>query len=105
MKIGALPPGRWIRMKPPPPILPASGHATARAKAVATAASTEFPPDRRTARPASAPAGATHTTTPCVQVTVDGRGGRPASATADPATRKTAAQKAVARMGDPRQQV
>src|SRR5581483_2771652 len=47
-----------------PPMLPAAGQVTARAKAVATAASTALPPRCRTARPASAAAGDTHTTRP-----------------------------------------
>ena len=38
-------------MKPPPPMLPASGQETASAKAVATAASTAFPPSAKTFAP------------------------------------------------------
>ena len=40
-------------MKPPPPMLPALGCVTARANAVATAASIALPPFRRIAAPAS----------------------------------------------------
>src|SRR5262245_982758 len=40
-------------MKPPPPMLPAAGCVTARANAVATAASTALPPRARTAAPVS----------------------------------------------------
>jgi hypothetical protein len=38
-------------MKPPPPMLPALGRATASAKPMATAASTALPPDFRICRP------------------------------------------------------
>src|SRR5205814_6497937 len=48
----------------PPPTLPASGQVTAWAKATATAASTAFPPRRRTSTPTSAAGGETHTTMP-----------------------------------------
>ena len=51
-------------MNPPPPILPAAGCVTASAKAVATAASTAFPPDLRICKPASEPGCETETTTP-----------------------------------------
>ena len=50
-------------MKPPPPMLPALGCVTASANAVATAASTAFPPRASTAAPASH-AGADVQTTP-----------------------------------------
>src|SRR6516165_4843990 len=40
-------------MKPPPPMLPAAGSTTAKAKAVATAASTALPPRFRISVPAS----------------------------------------------------
>src|SRR5262245_29756882 len=51
-------------MNPPPPMLPASGQVTARAKATATAASTALPPFLRTATPTSAAGADTHTTMP-----------------------------------------
>src|SRR5581483_9025677 len=54
----------WTTMKPPPPMLPAAGYVTARAKAVATAASTALPPCLRTPSPASDPGADTVTTTP-----------------------------------------
>src|SRR3984957_20041177 len=44
------PPTRATR-KPPPPMFPAVGNATARAKAIATAASTALPPDASTSAP------------------------------------------------------
>jgi len=40
-------------MKPPPPMLPASGFTTARAKCVATAASIALPPRRMISAPIS----------------------------------------------------
>src|SRR5690242_6944860 len=40
-------------MNPPPPMLPAPGYVTASANAVATAASTAFPPRRRMLAPTS----------------------------------------------------
>src|SRR5438552_3535356 len=61
--VGA-PCGGWTTMKPPPPMLPAAGCVTARAKAVATAASTALPPSLRMVRPASDPGADTDTTTP-----------------------------------------
>src|SRR4051812_23278450 len=51
-------------MKPPPPMLPALGRVTASAKAVATAASTAFPPLDSTAAPASQAGLEVHTTMP-----------------------------------------
>ena len=42
-----------MSMKPPPPMLPASGSTTAIANPVATAASTALPPCRRMSRPTS----------------------------------------------------
>src|SRR5215468_6171120 len=51
-------------MYPPPPRLPAAGCVTASAKAVATAASTAFPPFFRIASPASDAMGSTDTTAP-----------------------------------------
>src|SRR5262249_7367374 len=57
-------------MNPPPPMFPASGHVTAIASAVATAASTAFPPFFSVASPTSAAGGDTHTTTPPCEVTV-----------------------------------
>src|SRR4051812_48829266 len=51
-------------MKPPPPRLPALGWVTASAKAVATAASTAFPPRARTDAPTSEASPETETTTP-----------------------------------------
>src|SRR5690348_8987713 len=55
---------RRISMKPPPPMLPAKGCVTARAKPTATAASTALPPDFRTATPTSAANGSWATTIP-----------------------------------------
>src|SRR5437588_10405520 len=52
-------------MKPPPPILPAAGSTTARAKAVATAASTALPPCFRISTPACDPSSSSVTTMPC----------------------------------------
>src|SRR5262249_40165103 len=54
----------WTSMKPPPPRLPASGQTTARANAVATAASTALPPFFNTSRPIADASGATETTMP-----------------------------------------
>src|SRR6516225_646995 len=51
-------------MNPPPPILPALGCVTASANAVATAASTAFPPRARIAAPASQAGDDVHTTRP-----------------------------------------
>src|SRR2546421_7334793 len=51
-------------MTPPPPMLPASGQVTARAKATATVASTALPPFFRTAAPASDAGAETDTTMP-----------------------------------------
>src|SRR6516164_4975620 len=51
-------------MKPPPPRLPASGQVTARANAVATAASTAFPPCLRMLHPTADASGDTETTIP-----------------------------------------
>ena len=48
-------------MNPPPPMFPAAGHVTARAKAVATAVSTALPPWLSTARPTSLAGGETDT--------------------------------------------
>src|SRR5437867_4272006 len=53
-----------MSMKPPPPMLPASGQVTARAKPTATAASTALPPLFRTAAPTSEAGGDTDTTMP-----------------------------------------
>src|SRR5947199_8085559 len=55
-----------MTMKPPPPRFPACGYVTARAKAVATAASTALPPFLRISRPTSDPGAETDTTRPCV---------------------------------------
>ena len=52
-------------MKPPPPRLPAKGKTTARAKAVAAAASMALPPALRVSRPASAARWWTLTTMAC----------------------------------------
>ena len=46
-----LPGAGWMTMKPPPPMLPATGCTTASANPTATAASTAFPPARRMSRP------------------------------------------------------
>src|SRR6185436_12414777 len=51
-------------MNPPPPILPALGCVTASANAVATAASTAFPPRARIEAPASQAVDDVQTTTP-----------------------------------------
>src|SRR6185369_1555032 len=51
-------------IKPPPPMLPASGQVTARAKPTATAASTALPPFLSTAAPASDAGAETDTTMP-----------------------------------------
>ncbi len=51
-------------MNPPPPTFPAAGHVTANARAVATAASTAFPPWLSAARPTSLAGGETVTTMP-----------------------------------------
>src|SRR5438128_2534078 len=52
-------------MNPPPPILPAAGYVTARANAVATAASTALPPCFKTSTPTSLAGAETETTMPC----------------------------------------
>src|SRR6266581_9670015 len=52
-------------MNPPPPMFPASGQVTASAKAVATAASTAFPPRIITSRPTRDASIDTDTTAPC----------------------------------------
>src|SRR6516165_10737420 len=67
-------------MNPPPPMLPASGHVTARANAVATAASTALPPFRRTATPTSLAGRDTLTTMPSVPCAMGPAFGRSASA-------------------------
>src|SRR5262245_18781147 len=54
-------------MKPPPPRLPAAGWVTARAKPVATAASTALPPFARTDAPASHAGADTQTTRPSLE--------------------------------------
>ncbi len=51
-------------MNPPPPMLPALGCVTARANAVATAASTAFPPIASTEAPASQAGAEVQTTDP-----------------------------------------
>ena len=53
-------------MKPPPPIFPAAGHVTAKANAVATAASTALPPPCSTSSPTSLAGADTDTTLPWV---------------------------------------
>ncbi len=52
-------------MKPPPPMLPELGIATASAKPVATAASTALPPRRSTATPMSDASALSELTMPC----------------------------------------
>src|SRR5262245_15736040 len=61
-------------MKPPPPMLPAVGWVTAKARPVATAASTALPPFFRISRPAFEAIGSTDTTAPCAKLTVDACG-------------------------------
>ena len=56
-------------MNPPPPILPAAGHTTERANAVATAASTALPPCRSISAPTCVASGASVATMPCAAVT------------------------------------
>src|SRR4051812_47963688 len=51
-------------MNPPPPMLPASGQVTARAKPTATAASTALPPLARTCSPTRLAGGETDPTPP-----------------------------------------
>src|SRR5262249_62020732 len=58
------PPGGRPPITPPPPMLPALGCVTASAKAVATAASTAFPPLARIEAPASHAGDDVHTTSP-----------------------------------------
>src|SRR6056297_1073664 len=58
--------GGATSMKPPPPRFPASGQVTAKASAVAIAASTAFPPAANTSRPASLAAAELLVTTPPV---------------------------------------
>src|ERR1017187_4163905 len=55
-------------MKPPPPIFPAAGYVTARANAVATAASTALPPCFIIETPTSEAGREIETTTPCWQL-------------------------------------
>src|SRR5262245_39908847 len=78
-------------MKPPPPMLPASGHVTASAKATATAASTALPPERRALRPASDAGRETVTTMPLAP-RADCWAGAPGTAASDrlsaPTTKK-----------------
>src|SRR5205085_11895879 len=52
-------------VKPPPPMLPATGYVTASANAVATAASTALPPAASTLRPTSLAIALAETTIPC----------------------------------------
>ena len=59
-----LPSGKRTTMKPPPPMLPAVGCVTARAKAVATAASMALPPARMTSKPTFEPISSCVTTMP-----------------------------------------
>src|SRR4051794_5432185 len=82
-------PGKWISMTPPPPMLPASGCVTARANAVATAASTALPPRAIASRPAIEASAETETTSPRVDVTVGPAAGGAAAARglAQPATK------------------
>src|SRR5215472_49247 len=54
-----------MSMKPPPPMLPASGSTTARANAVATAASTALPPRFKTSTPDCDASSSSVTTMPC----------------------------------------
>src|SRR3954465_5149274 len=65
MKMGSRPSGKWMSMKPPPPMLPASGKVTARANAVATAASMALPPLWRMSAPTLEASEEAETTTPC----------------------------------------
>ncbi len=58
------PSARRMSMNPPPPIFPAKGCVTARAKPTATAASTALPPDFKTATPTSVANGSCATTIP-----------------------------------------
>src|SRR5438445_3679379 len=74
-------------MKPPPPMLPASGQVTARAKPTATAASTALPPFFRMAAPTSEAGADTETTMPlrpsalwAAWALLANRAGQPASA-------------------------
>src|SRR5687768_3127234 len=59
-------------MKPPPPMLPASGQVTASAKPTATAASTPLPPFARTSSPMRFAGGETLTTMPLVPAGLSG---------------------------------
>ena len=60
-----MPSASRIRMKPPPPMLPAAGSTTARAKAVATAASTALPPLFKISTPACDASSSSVTTIAC----------------------------------------
>src|SRR4051812_29944106 len=62
MKEASASPDGWMSMNPPPPMLPASGKVTARAKAVATAASTALPPLWRISAPTREAGAETETT-------------------------------------------
>src|SRR5947209_19991393 len=76
-------------MKPPPPTLPASGQVTARANAVATAASTALPPFFRMTTPTSDAGPDTDTTMP-LRPSAEWPSARPRPA-AGPATARTPA--------------
>src|SRR5688572_9345307 len=65
----AVPSGRRMIMNPPPPMFPALGCVTASAKAVATAASTAFPPFARIAAPTSDAGAEVETTSPALDST------------------------------------
>ena len=59
-------------MKPPPPMLPASGFTTARANCTAIAASTAFPPASRMSTPTRLASSSVVTTMPLAAVTGSG---------------------------------
>src|SRR6185436_18803800 len=61
-----------VTANPPPPMLPAVGNVTARANAVATAASTAFPPALRTSRPTPEAIASSVTTIPLSPFTTTG---------------------------------
>src|SRR4051794_74356 len=67
-----VPSGKRTTMNPPPPMLPAVGCVTPRAKPTATAASTALPPFFRISTPTSLAAPSALLTAPCVPIATPG---------------------------------
>ena len=79
---------------PPPPMLPASGHVTARAKATATAASAALPPCSRISMPTRAAFSSAAATAPPVPSAACGAGADGTDARAPPGARERARERA-----------